>query len=276
MGIARMLNERGDGPPVYTYEPVPGAPPVSVLSFHGRELPRAVRQRGAPTPTTSSCSPTSSGAAARCGWITGSGRWRTATRTDRPRRGGWGWSRYERFPEAEGWTVPFRPRLSVPSTGRLSLLALPPALFPFVGGTAGGAQRLKVPPREQPSWSERFSALDLELRQRRDGYQEAVLSHLTLLLVELSRLAADVVGDLRLKEEPLLAEVFGFIEEHYSERISLKEVARRWACRRGTSPRSSGARRGGRLWNGSLSAAWHKRANCSLRPTWRWRRSAGE
>lgn len=30
MGMTWMLNERGDGPPVYTYEPVPGAPPVSV------------------------------------------------------------------------------------------------------------------------------------------------------------------------------------------------------------------------------------------------------
>ena len=40
------------------------------------------------------------------------------------------------------------------------------------------------------------------------------------------RLAADVVGDLRLKDEPLLAEVFTFIEERYRERISLKDVAR--------------------------------------------------
>jgi AraC-like DNA-binding protein len=71
-----------------------------------------------------------------------------------------------------------------------------------------------------------LSTLDLELRRRRDGYREAVLAHLTLLLVELSRLAADVVRDLRLKDEPLLAEVFGFIEERYREPISLKNVAR--------------------------------------------------
>jgi AraC family transcriptional activator of pobA len=45
--------------------------------------------------------------------------------------------------------------------------------------------------------------------------------------VEVSRLAADVVvGDLRFKDEPLLAEVFGFIEERYGEPISLKDVAR--------------------------------------------------
>ena len=47
----------------------------------------------------------------------------------------------------------------------------------------------------------------------------------TLLLVSLSRLAADVVVDLRLKDESLLAEVFGCIESHFHEPISLRDVA---------------------------------------------------
>jgi AraC-like DNA-binding protein len=51
------------------------------------------------------------------------------------------------------------------------------------------------------------------------------VAHLTLLLVDVSRLAADVVGDLKLKHEPLLADVFGFIEARYHERISLRDVA---------------------------------------------------
>jgi AraC family transcriptional regulator, transcriptional activator of pobA len=130
------------------------------------------------------------------------------------------------FREAEGWIVTFPPEalgLQVPG-GFLSWRAHP-LLFPFVGDAAGGAQLLKVPLGERDSWSERFSALDLELSRRRDGYREAALAHLTLLLVEVSRLAADVVGDLRLKDEPLLAEVFGFIEERYGEPISLKDVA---------------------------------------------------
>jgi AraC family transcriptional activator of pobA len=83
-----------------------------------------------------------------------------------------------------------------------------------------------VAPEDRASWSERFRALELEVRQRRDGYREAVLAHLTLLLVSVSRLAADVVADLRLNQEPLLADVFAFIEDHYHERISLKDVAR--------------------------------------------------
>ena len=126
-----------------------------------------------------------------------------------------------------GWAVSFPPEvLGDQAPGDFLSWRAHPLLFPFVGGAAGGAQRLKVPSGERRSWSGRLSALERELRLRRDGYREAVLSHLTLLLVELSRLATDVVGDLRLKDEPLLAQVFGFIEERYREPISLKDVAR--------------------------------------------------
>ena len=130
--------------------------------------------------------------------------------------------------EAEGWSVFFPPEvLGSQAPGAFLSWRSHPLLFPFVRGSGNpGVQRLKVPQEDRTAWSRRFSALDLELRERRDGYREAVLSHLTLLLVELSRLAADVVGDLKLKEEPLLAVVFGFIEEHYGERISLRDVAR--------------------------------------------------
>ena len=129
--------------------------------------------------------------------------------------------------EAGGWGVFFPPEVLGPQApGAFLSWRAHPLLFPFVRGAAGGAQRLKVPPEDRPSWSERFLALDLELRQRRDGYREAVLAHLTLLLVGVSRLAADVMDGLRLKDEPLLAEVFGFIEERYRERVSLKDVAR--------------------------------------------------
>jgi len=72
-----------------------------------------------------------------------------------------------------------------------------------------------MPAEERPSWFVRLSELDLELRERRDGYREAALAYLTLLLVGVSRLAAEVVDDLRLNDEPLLAEVFGFVEERY-------------------------------------------------------------
>ena len=100
-----------------------------------------------------------------------------------------------------------------------------PLLFPFVRGVGGGAQRLRVPPAERPAFAVRLAALEQELHERRDGYNEAVLAHLTLLLVAVSRLAADVPGDLAVRDEPLLAAVFDAIEAGYRRPISLRDVA---------------------------------------------------
>ena len=97
-----------------------------------------------------------------------------------------------------------------------------PLLFHFVRGTAGGAQRWQVPAADRSSWSERLSTLGLELRHRHDVCREAVLAHLMLALVGVGRLAANLVGDLRFKDNPLLAKDFGFIEERYRERVSHK------------------------------------------------------
>lgn len=100
-----------------------------------------------------------------------------------------------------------------------------PLLFPFVRGGAIGALRLRVPAPERPEWVARLDALHTELATRRDGYREAALAHLVLLLVGVSRLAADVVADLRENREPLLAEVFDVIERRYPEPLSLRDVA---------------------------------------------------
>ena len=100
-----------------------------------------------------------------------------------------------------------------------------PLLFPFVRGGAIGALRLRVPEPDRPEWNARIQALHDELARRRDGYREAVLAHLVLLLVGVSRLAADVVGDLRENREPLLAEVFEVIERRYPQPLSLQDVA---------------------------------------------------
>jgi AraC family transcriptional activator of pobA len=128
--------------------------------------------------------------------------------------------------DAEGWAVAFPPEgLGPNAPDALLSWRAHPLLFPFARGAAQGGQRLKVPVRDRRAWSERLSALDREFQTRRDGYREAVVAHLTLLLVDVSRLAADVAGDLKLRNEPLLAQVFDFIERHYQERISLRDVA---------------------------------------------------
>ncbi len=224
MGTTRMRGRRDDGLPVYTYEAVPGVPSVSALRF-GRE------------PSTGGLPPDAhphshdflvltyferDGGSLVLGeseWQIEAGDVYLIAPGEIADPSG--------LEAAEGWGVFFPPEvLGSQAPGTFLSWRAHPLLFPFVRGAAGAAQRLKVPPEDRPAWSERLSALDLELSQRRDGYREAVLAHLTLLLVNLSRLAADVVGDLRLKNETLLAEVFGFIEERYGEPISLKDVAR--------------------------------------------------
>jgi AraC family transcriptional activator of pobA len=222
---ARMLNRRGSAPPVYTYEAVPGVPPVGTLRLnrssmeglgpdhtHSHDfLSLAYFERGGGSlRVTDREWPLEAGDVfvVAPGEMVGVG--------DDP--GG--------LAAAEGWAVYF-PLEGLGPQAPDALLGwrAHPLLFPFARGAATGAQRLKVPAAERRSWSERLAALDRELRERHDGYREAAVAHLTLLLVGVARLAADVVDDLTLKDEPLLAEVFGLIEAHYHERFSLRDVA---------------------------------------------------
>lgn len=126
---------------------------------------------------------------------------------------------------ADGWTAWFPADVIRPGTpGAYSSWRAHPLLFPFALGVER-AQRLRVPAVERGEWSARFAALDAELRGRRDGYHEAALALLTLLLVALSRLPADVADTLQSADEPLLAAVFEVIERRYHEPISLTDVA---------------------------------------------------
>ncbi|WP_285742377.1 AraC family transcriptional regulator [Lentzea sp. NBRC 105346] len=130
------------------------------------------------------------------------------------------------LPHAEGWGVFFTADALGPDVPGAHLAwRTHPLLFPFVRGGAIGALRLRVPEADRPEWTNRIQALHDELAQRRDGYRDAVPAHLVLLLVAVSRLAADVVGDLRENSEPLLAEVFDVIERRYPEPLSLRDVA---------------------------------------------------
>lgn len=129
--------------------------------------------------------------------------------------------------EIEGWGVVFLPEALGPQAlGSLLSWRTHPLLFPFARGSGGGASRLRVPLADRAAWHERLEMLDRELRIQRDGYQTAVVAHLTLLLIELARLARDAASDFRLNGEPLLADVFTYIEDHYAEGISLQDVAR--------------------------------------------------
>jgi AraC family transcriptional regulator, transcriptional activator of pobA len=70
-----------------------------------------------------------------------------------------------------------------------------------------------------------IDSIETELAGRQEGYRQAALAQLTLLLIDIARLAGDVVGDLRRSGEPLLAEVFTVIEGRLTEPLSLRDVA---------------------------------------------------
>ena len=100
-----------------------------------------------------------------------------------------------------------------------------PLLFPFIHGQSGGLLQLPVPAQRRSAWDAAIKSIETELATRQDGYRQAVLAHLTLLLIDLARLAGDVVGDLRRSGEPLLAEVFEVIDRRHAEPLSLRDVA---------------------------------------------------
>lgn len=100
-----------------------------------------------------------------------------------------------------------------------------PLLFPFLHGQVGGILRLDVPVARRAAWDAAISSIETELLARQDGYRQAALAHLTLLLIDLARLAGPVVAELRRSGEPLLAEVFDVIDRRHAEPLSLRDVA---------------------------------------------------
>ena len=100
-----------------------------------------------------------------------------------------------------------------------------PLLLPFLHGTPSGVLRLVLPEERRPVWSSTIAALEAELDARAEGFRQAALAYLTLLLVDVARLATDVVGDLRRSNETLLAEVFDVIEQEFAGPLSLRDVA---------------------------------------------------
>ncbi len=122
----------------------------------------------------------------------------------------------------ETWTAFFPPDAIDPAA--LRAWRSHPLLAPFVR-SGGGIQRIPVPEPERQRLVGHYRELDRELRDRRDGFAEAALARLTLLLVDVRRLATDIPGGLRLRDEPLLADTFDVIEARFAEPISLRDVA---------------------------------------------------
>ena len=101
-----------------------------------------------------------------------------------------------------------------------------PLLFPFLHGQSGGLLHLKVPAARRSAWDATIRSIETELTDRQEGYQQAALARLTLLLIDVARLAEDVSGELRRSGEPLLADVFAVIDRRHADPLSLPDVAR--------------------------------------------------
>ncbi|MBX9641621.1 MAG: AraC family transcriptional regulator [Mycobacteriaceae bacterium] len=130
------------------------------------------------------------------------------------------------FPVGDGIAVFFDP-VALGQDGRSPWPAWQthPLLFPFLHGQSGGVLRLKVPTYRKELWDRTIASIESELAMRQPSYRQATMAHLTLLLIELARLAGDIVDDLRRSGEPLLADVFAIIERRQDESLSLRDVA---------------------------------------------------
>jgi AraC-like DNA-binding protein len=124
----------------------------------------------------------------------------------------------------DGWVVFFDPHLLTGSSTIPPSWSRQPLLLPSGRGPSA-AQHLRVPDTEMAAWLARFTALHEELAERHDGFTEATLAHLALLLVDVARLAQRTGPTERLRDEPLLAKVFAVIDARYRDQLSLRDVA---------------------------------------------------
>jgi len=100
-----------------------------------------------------------------------------------------------------------------------------PLLFPFQHEHRGGMLELQVPSDRRAFWDTAIESIGAELTTRRDGYRQAALAHLTLLLIDLARLADDIGGDLPVRGDSVVPAVLAVIERRIAEPLSLREVA---------------------------------------------------
>ena len=148
-----MLGRRDDGPAVYTYEAVPGVPPVSTIRF-GRKLPPGGPPSHAHSHDFLVLAYFERGGGSM--WL-GDREWQIEAGDVyliAPGEVVGAGDDAGSLHEAEGWGVFFLAEVLGPQTPSAFLSwRAHPLLFPFVRGAAGGTQRLKVPPADRSSWS---------------------------------------------------------------------------------------------------------------------------
>lgn len=131
--------------------------------------------------------------------------------------------------EAEGWVVLFTAdaiKPACPQIGSYLHWLGDPLFLPFLRPTGVQTGCFEIPSADRAIWSQQLRALETELSAKRLGYEAAAKAYLTQILVETARLAEAAFQGFPLQEHPLLSEVFEVIEAHYTEPISLVDVAK--------------------------------------------------
>jgi len=202
MTQATRLSRHRDGVPVYRYRTDPGTPPVSVVRYHEFAEGRPhIHDFPALWYVPAAC----------VVYVAAPGKVLDPKQV---------------FPVGDGVAVFFDPvALGEDARSPWPAWRTHPLLFPFLHGESGGVLRLQVPADRKARWDGTIGSIESELALRRESYRQATLAHLTLLLIELARMAGDIVDDLRRSGEPLLADVFAVIDRRHGESVSLRDVA---------------------------------------------------
>ncbi|HKP88994.1 MAG TPA: AraC family transcriptional regulator [Thermoleophilaceae bacterium] len=126
-----------------------------------------------------------------------------------------------RFRHARGWLVLFRSDALAPPSpaGEARWLGLSRQL-------ALMERSLSVPVAERGRWASAFASIRDELRKQPPGFAEHVRCSLTLLLIQAVRLARPALTAEPEPVDPVLRDVFDFIDANYRRPISLNDVSR--------------------------------------------------
>lgn len=87
---------------------------------------------------------------------------------------------------------------------------------------SGGILQIAIPSEKQPDWQRTIASIESEIADRQDGYRQALAAHLTVLLIELERLAAEFIS----RPDPALHAIFEAIEAGVGEPLTLSDVAK--------------------------------------------------
>jgi AraC family transcriptional regulator, transcriptional activator of pobA len=130
--------------------------------------------------------------------------------------------------DAEGWVLLFTRSALEQSPESLAFsqewLPKHPLFDPFLSLAIRSRNPLRIAREDRTRWSQYLNSLDAELKNKPAHYRHAARALLHLILVELARLLEP--AERRVDDDPVLQDVFSFIDAQFRKPISLADVAR--------------------------------------------------